>query len=314
MTHRHALPVAACCLLLLGGTVACKKPAAKVAEPVGQSAAEILAEGEIYLQNGKWEDGRKILRVIEERLPSSKDFPAAKLLVADSFFFGGTTTYPEALVEYKSFLNYFPRHEKRDYVLYRIALCHYAAIESAERDQTETRHALEAFQDLLRDAPGSVYAVDAKAKITQCWRRLAESELMVGIFMVKNRQYVAAEIRLKNLMETYPEYVDRERAYYYLGETLRQRPLTPDQYKQFTKEYSAKIGKDENIPLTKPEQAIFNKAFVAFLNEETAKFRDEAKGYYQKLVESYPGSEWAGRANDRLLEMGQAGRKEELDS
>jgi len=155
-------------------------------------------------------------------------------------------------------------------------------------------------------------SVDAKAKITQCWRRLAESELMVGIFMVKNRQFVPAEIRLKNLMETYPEYVDRERAYYYLGETLRQRPLAPEQYKQFNKDYAVKIGKEENTPFTKEEQAVFSKEFFAFLTEETDKFKEEAKGYYQKLVESYPGSEC--RANDRLLEMGQAGRKEELDS
>ncbi|NTV75570.1 MAG: hypothetical protein HGA66_15375, partial [Holophaga sp.] len=48
--------------------------------------------------------------------------------------------------------------------------------------------------------------------------------------------------------------------------------------------------------------------------EELDKYKEEAKGFYQKLVESYPGSEWAGRANDRLLEMGQTGRKEELDS
>jgi outer membrane protein assembly factor BamD (BamD/ComL family) len=40
----------------------------------------------------------------------------------------------------------------------------------------------------------------------------------------------------------------------------------------------------------------------------------EAKGFYQKLVESYPTSAWAARARDRLVEMGQAGVREELDS
>ena len=177
----------------------------------------------MYLQNGKWDEGRKMLRSIEERLPYSPEFAKAKLLIADSFFYGSTSTYPEALVEYKSFLNYFPRSERRDYALFRIALCHYASIENAERDQAETRKAMEAFQDLLRDAPGSVYAVDARAKITQCWRRLAESELMVGIFYVNNFNYGPAERRLKELLDTYPDYVDRERAYYYLAEALRKK-------------------------------------------------------------------------------------------
>jgi outer membrane protein assembly factor BamD len=316
MTYRRTLPVALCSLLLLAGAAACRKPkvAAKAKEAQGQTAAEILKEGDIYLQNGKWEEGRRILRVIEERLPSSAEFPASKLMVADSFFFGSTSTYPEAMVEYQSFLNYFPRHEKKDYALYRIALCHYAAIENAERDQSETRKALDGFQALLKDAPGSVYAVDAKAKITQCWRRLAESELMVGIFMVKNYQFAPAENRIKGLLDTYPEYVDRERAYYFLGEALRQRPVHPETLKQFTKDYLAKTQKADMGKLTREEGLQFNKEFTSLVREELAKFRDEAKGYYQKLVESYPGSEWAGKANDRLLEMGQAGRKEELDS
>jgi outer membrane protein assembly factor BamD len=314
MTLRRTLPIAVCSLLLLGGAAACRKPKAKPKDAPGQTATEILREGEINLQNGKWEEGRRILRVIEERLPSSKEFPAAKLMVADSFFFGSTSTYPEALVEYQSFLNYFPRHEKKDYAMYRVALCHYAAIENAERDQSETRKALEAFQALLKEAPGSVYAVDAKAKITQCWRRLAESELMVGIFMVKNYQFASAETRLKTLLETYPEYVDRERAYYFLGEAMRQRPVHTEMIKQFSKDFLAKIGKEDLAKLDKEESAQFAKEFNALVKDEFAKYKEEAKGFYQKLVESYPTSEWAGRANDRLLEMGQAGRKEELDS
>ncbi|BDU75646.1 outer membrane protein assembly factor BamD [Mesoterricola sediminis] len=316
--NRRLLPVAACALLLLGGGAACRKnkpiTAPKGPEVKGQTAPEILAEAKIYLENRKWDDGRRILRVIEERLPSSKEFAEAKLLIADSFFFGSTNTYPEALVEYQSFLNYFPRSDKRDYVLYRIALCHYAAIMNAERDQTETRKALEGFQTLLKEAPGSVYAVDAKAKVVQCWRRMAEAELMVGIFMVKNFQFAPAEMRLKTLLETYPEYVDRERAYYYLGEALRQRPVHNETLKRFSKDFSAKVGVEDFSKLSKEQHQQFNKEITAMINEELAKFKEEAKGYYQKLVESYPGSEWAGKANDRLLEMGHAGRKEELDS
>jgi len=317
MTHSRTLPTALCGLLLLGGAAACRKPAAtapKAKEPVGKTAPEILKEGEIYLQNGKWDEGRRILRVIEESLPSSAEFPISKLMVADSFFFGSTSSYPEALVEYQSFINYFPRHEKKDYALYRIALCHYAAIENAERDQSETRRALESFQTLLKEAPGSVYAVDAKAKITQCWRRLAESELMVGIFMVKNYQFAPAENRIKSLLETYPEYVDRERAYYFLGEAMRQRPVQPAVIKQFGKDFLAKVQKEDFSKVTHEEAMEYVKTLNAFLRDEYAKYHDEAKGYYQKLVESYPGSEWARRAADRLITMGTSGIKEELDS
>ena len=315
MKQRTALLSTLTILLLLGGGVACRKPKTAIKdEYAGKTAKDLLEMGDLYLQNGHWEEGRKILRTIEERLPSSAEFPKAKLLIADSFFFGSTSTFPEALVEYKSFLNYFPRHERRDYALYRVGLCHYASIENAERDQNETRRALDAFQALMKEAPGSIYAVDAKAKVTQCWRRLAEAELMVGIFYVKSFHFAGAERRIKGLLETYPEYVDRERAYFYLGEALRKRPLDPEVVKQFQKDWLAKIGKDDTARFSKAEGADYAKAFDAMAKGEADKYALEAKGYYKKLVESYPSSEWAARASDRLVEMGQSGLKEELDS
>ncbi len=303
-------------LLLAAGAVGCRKPSSKAAEQpkeVGKTAAQLLNEGEANLKRRKWEDGRKLLRMVEEYFPASPEFAKAKILMADSFFFGGTTSYPEALVEYQSFLNYFPRHELREYALFRIGLCHYASIENAERDQIQTRKAIEAFQSFLAEAPGSAYAVDARAKITQCHRRLAECELMVGIFYVNNMGYASAERRLKDLLEQYPEYVDRERAYYYLGEALRSKLPSMAQYQEFSKAWLEKLGLDEASELDKKQRRALLNAQNEFKDVESAKFRQEARTYYQRLVESYPNSAWTGRAKDRLIEMGQSNVKQELD-
>ena len=301
-------------ILLLGGGVSCRKPKVQADKSQGRTAASLLAEGEAQLKRGKFEEGRRTLRVIEENLPSTPEFPKAKLLIADSFFYGSTTSYPEAMVEYQSFLNYFPRHEMRDYALYRVALCHYAAIENAERDQGETRKALDAFQSFLKEAPGSPYAAEAKAKIVQCWRRIAEHELTVGIFYVKSFHFGGAERRLKDLLTAYPEYVDRERAYYYLGEAMRRKFLPPEFFQTQEKEVLARTQKKAFSELSKEELEEFTKKLGVQQTETLNGYRSEAKGYYQKLVESYPNSEWARRAKDRLIEMGTLGVKEELDS
>ena len=311
-TQAILLPLAVLVFLSLG--LACGKPKAAVDPFAGKSAPELMASAQLYLTNGRWDEGRRMLRSLEEHMPSAPEFPKAKLLIADSFFFGSTTAFPEALVEYKSFLNYFPRDERRDYALYRVALCHYVSIENAERDQAETRRALVSFQELIKEAPGSIYALDAKSKITQCWRRLAESELMVGIFYVKSFHYPGAEQRIKTLLETYPEYVDRERAYYFLAEAMRQKPVSMEMIKQFQKDHVKALGKEDFAALTKEEKAALAKEIAVMVKDELAKYAAEAKSYYKKLVESYPGGEWSGKANDRLVEMGQSGLKEELDS
>jgi len=298
-------------LLIAGLGLGCRKP--KTVDKTIVSSV-LMATADKQMKQGKFNEARQTLRQLEQYLPGSPEFPKAKLMLGDSFFFQGSPSFPEAEVEYTSFLNYFPRHELRDYALYHRALCHFSSIESAERDQSETRKALEGFQQLLAESPGSPYAGEAKAKVLQCWRRIAEHELVVGVFYVNVYYYPGAERRLKALLETYPDYVDRERAYFYLGEALRQRLLTQEEVNQFEKDYAAKLQKEDLKSLTREEGQQYGKDFIAFSTDRIKGFRDEARSYYQKLVESYPGSEWARRAADRLVTMGTGGVKEDLDS
>lgn len=289
----------------------CRKPKGM---DQGIPASELMKTADKQMKQGKFNEARVTLRHLEQYLPGSAEFPKAKLMLGDSFFFQSSPSYPEAEVEYASFLNYFPRHELRDYAIYHRALCHFSSIESAERDQAETRKALEGFQQLITESPGSPYAGETRAKIVQCWRRIAEHELIVGVFYVNTYFYPGAERRLKALLETYPDYVDRERAYFYLGEAMRQRLLSGEELAQFDKDYKAKLGKENLADLTKEQIADYRKDFETYGNEKVKGFRAEAKSYYQKLVESYPGSEWARLAADRLVTMGTSGVKEELDS
>jgi outer membrane protein assembly factor BamD len=300
LLNRLMLPLLT--LALLTSVTGCKKMPKNVALR-NRSAAKLLADGESALKQGKWEEGRKTLRLIEENMPSSPEFANAKLLIGDSFFFNEEPSYPEAAVEYRNFLSYFPRHELRDYALYHIALCHYSAIENAERDQTETRLAIAAFQDLIQQAPGSPYVFDSKAKITQCWRRLAESELMVGIFYVNSRYYGGAEKRIKVLLETYPEYVDLERAYFYLGEAMRKKLVRSAQLEPLQKDFLARTGKDDLKQLTRAEEDQLEQEIETFKQEEVNKYRLEAREHYQKLIESYPNSPWTKKARKMMVEL-----------
>ncbi len=305
-----AIPALTLALLIQG--LGCRK-AKKVPGPTGVSAAQLLTEGDAFLKRGKWTEGRQKLRVLEENLPGTAEYPTAKLLLADSFFFQGTSSYPEAAVEYQSFLNYFPKHERRPYALYHLALCHYASIESAERDQANTTKAIEAFKVILEEAPGSPYVPEVRNKLVQCWRRIAEHEVLVGIFYVNSYHYEGAERRLKAVLETYPDYLDRERTYFYLGEALRRKYLSTSTIEAFFKAFQAKLGRGESPVLTPEETKAYQKELVEYGNSEIKRYREESKSYYQKLVESYPGTEWARRAHDRLLEMGTV-VKEGLDA
>ena len=283
-------------------------------DPQKVNAAELFNTAQEAAGKGKWTEARTALKQIEQYFPGSREFPKAKLLMADSFFFEDSPSYPEAQVEYESFLNYFPRSESKDYVLYQIALCQYASIESAERDQAPTQKAIKSFERLIAEAPGSVYTSDARSKINQCNRRLAEHELMVGLLYLNTYHFSGAERRLKMMLERYADYADLERAYYYLAEALRQKAPTPLEIEAYQKEQLSSLGKEtwDDVPQSDQEQSL--KALGEWIGQQREAYIKESKTYYQKLTESYPNSDWGRKAKDRLIELGTSITKLELDS
>lgn len=277
-------------------------------------AAELLQTAQNLIDDKKWEQARRNLKVIEENFPSSKEFPKAKLMLADSFFFQSTPSFEEAAVEYDSFLNYFPRHPMKDYALYHLALCQFASIEDAERDQDTTQKAVISFQRLISESPSSIYIPQAKEQIKQCKKRLADHDLAIGVLYLNTYHFAGSEVRLKRALNEYGDFLDLEKAYYYLAEALRQKAPTPLEIEAVQKEALKKIGKETWSQASDEERLASELALDAWIKKERSAYSDEAKTYYQKLVESYPKSEWARRASDRLLELGSTVVKQELDS
>jgi len=287
MNCRTKFLITALVLLILESTGYSKLPNSNFRKYSNQSAKELLAKSENYCRKKRWQDARNILRYIEDYLPSSTEFPKAKLLLADSFFLSRDDSYPEAILEYTNYLNLFPNTDKKAYVLYQIGLCHYASIKKLERDQTNTKDTIAAFQALLQEIPDSIYATDAKTKIFICQHRLAETELRIGIYYVKIFKYKIAEKRLKYLIETYPNCVDYERAYYYLAESLYKNAI------EVTEKKSYSINTHRTIPANDTESnlKIIEKSLL------------EAKFYYEKLIEKYPTGKLATDASRRLSRL-----------
>ncbi len=283
-------------------------------DPQKINAGELLRTAEDSARAGKWTAARVSLKQIEQYFPGAREFPKAKLLMADSYFFDNSPSYPEAEIEYESFLNYFPGSQSKDYVLYQIALCQYASITNAERDQAATKKAIRSFQRLITEAPGSMYVSDAKAKINQCNRRLAEHELAVGLVYINTFHYSGAERRLKIMLEQYADYVDLERAYYYLGEALRQKSTPPGEIEAYQKGQLDALGVQTWNDVSQVDQEKAVKALNEWLGQQREIYIQEAKTYYQKLAESYPNSEWGRKAKSRLIQLGVTLTQGELDS
>ena len=83
--------------------------------------------------------------------------------------------------------------------------------------QAPVQKALEAFERLRKDFPGSRYDGPALQKIQECHDLLAQTHLFVGQFYYRRGSYLAAAHRFEQIMKLYPDKSIAPDALYFLA-------------------------------------------------------------------------------------------------
>jgi outer membrane protein assembly factor BamD len=89
-----------------------------------------------------------------------------------------------------------------------------------ERDQSETRDAIQALETFLTRYPNSTLMPEVKTRLREAKDRLDTSDYNVGFFYYKNRWYPGAIERFTSILKSDPEFTTRDDVYFYLGESL----------------------------------------------------------------------------------------------
>jgi outer membrane assembly lipoprotein YfiO len=214
-----ALPLALLFLLALGAHAGCAS--AGKGKPAPDPAA-LAREAEGLMVKKKYYRARFILQQALQAGVADKDLNASlQIALADSFFFdGGTLNLGEALSRYTNFLAFNPLHPRADYAQYQVGRCHFLQVYSADKDQAQTRKAIEEFRKVGALYPASPYVAQAEEGIRQATSLLAEHEIEVGRFYGSRQAWLAAIDRYKIALDIYPTYADKPRIYYLLAEAL----------------------------------------------------------------------------------------------
>lgn len=186
------------------------------------SAEESLELGRELMEKKKYSQAREYLSHAFEVAPNSASGREALLLVADAFYLdGGSENFVRAEGKYRDFLNRFPTSDRAAYVQLQLAKSLSKRALRPDRDQSATRQALEAFNELMQLYPDSQNAEEGRQQIAELRSLLAQHELIIGRYNYRRRLYAAAISRLEGLIETYPEFVDMDRALFYLGQAYQ---------------------------------------------------------------------------------------------
>ena len=111
--------------------------------------------------------------------------------------------YDDAVVALERFIQLHPGSRDAPYAYYPKALCYYELITDVGRDQDLTRRAMAALDEVVRRYPKSKYARDARLKRDLTNDHLAGSEMGIGRFYLKKKQYLAAINRFRGVVDNY---------------------------------------------------------------------------------------------------------------
>jgi outer membrane protein assembly factor BamD len=225
-------------VLLLALAVACsgtKKPDKVTKDLLSLPKEQLFAKGKALLDKGKNDEARKYLNFVFESYPNDPLGQQSLLMVADSYFKQGRGQYVEARYRYRDYLTRYPSADNRPYALYRYALCYDKEHEKVDRDPTNTREALNQYKNLVKEAPNSTYAPQARGRVDALTDLLAEHEFGVGFFYYRKGNPSAALTRFRYTEDNYASFSGKDRLYFYLGRTYERLGKKTDAVTYFAK-------------------------------------------------------------------------------
>jgi outer membrane protein assembly factor BamD len=129
--------------------------------------------------------------------------------------------YAEAIASLGDFEKMHPTSKEIELASYYLAMAHYDQIGRPDQDQSNTEQALQQFQIIERRYPETGFAALAHQQISVCREMLARHQLLIGDFYYKRANFRAAESRLAELMQKWPDTPVGDEALYQLGTTLK---------------------------------------------------------------------------------------------
>jgi outer membrane protein assembly factor BamD len=200
---------------------ACAAKSNKVPPGTNQPDKFLFERGSEQLQKRKWVTARQYFQTLVETYPQSPYRADAKLGVGDCFLGEGTASAQvQALQEFREFLSFFPTNPRADYAQYKLAMAHYYQMAKPERDQSETRHAIEEFDAFFARYPNSALTPEAKKYYRETRDRFSDSEYRVGLFYFRAKWYPGTIDRLQAVLKNDPQFTGRDAVYFYLASAL----------------------------------------------------------------------------------------------
>lgn len=168
---------------------------------IARDVDTLYAAAKQKLDQGDAKVAAALFDEVERQHPYSPWARRAQLMSAFSYYVD--RDYTKSVQASQRFLEIHPGNKDAPYAYYLIGLCYYEQISDITRDQKITKQALDALNEVARRYPNTQYASDAKIKVDLVNDHLAGKEMEIGRYYERSGKWLAANLRFRNVVETY---------------------------------------------------------------------------------------------------------------
>ena len=191
---------------LLGGCASKKEDTSLL------SAETLYTKGYRRLKKADYEEAAQYFEKVEIEHPYSKWAVKSKLMGAYAYY--KDEKYEDALMSLDRFIKYHPGNKDIAYAYYLRAICYYDQISSATKDQSNTRQAYDALNEVILLFGDTEYAADAQNKLKLALDHEAAHEMNIGRYYLKGKNYLSALNRFDTVVQKYQTTAHIEEALY----------------------------------------------------------------------------------------------------
>jgi outer membrane protein assembly factor BamD len=193
---RLALPAIAAMLLAACSST---KSAEKLLNPDPPDKMYLIADA--LLSRGRYEDAAQKFEDLDRDHPYSSE--ARRAIVMSAYSYYKAKKFAEAITTARRYTTMHPGTKEAPFAHHIIAMSYFEDMNGPNRDQSNTRKALEEFKTLVSRYPESSYAKSADNRMRLCEDSLAAHEMYVGMGYLKNKQWLGAKNRFEVVVREY---------------------------------------------------------------------------------------------------------------
>jgi len=183
---------------------------------------EALKEGDVLFAAKKFNEAELVY-------PQSDWAPKSALMSAYSYYI--QDYYGDAIFELNRFIITYPKDKRLSYAHFLLGMCYYEQIVDEKKDLGPILKAKEEFNYILKNYPGTDFALDAQFKLDLINDISASKEMYIGKHYVKKQKWIPAINRFKTIVNNYETTVYVEEALFRLVEIYYLLGLTDESQK-----------------------------------------------------------------------------------